>query len=70
MTALDWWDDLARARRSFRVNDCLYAHIGEAETRSTDDIVTLTTSRVAPLIWLAMPGHDTPDQRRQEASDG
>jgi hypothetical protein len=58
MTVLERWDEPARSRYIFRANGCLDTHITAAEVRSCAAAAALTAERVAPLIWLAMPGHE------------
>jgi hypothetical protein len=62
MTSLLRVDDLFRVQ--FFVNGCLSTEVTDHEMRIADDLQesfeVLAMTRIAPLIWLAMPGHDLP----------
>lgn len=61
MTPLvEWWDD-ACGTRHIRINGCLATSVSDREARDAHDEFAygvLVTRRVAPLVWLAMPGHE------------
>lgn len=66
MTLVERWSDgWRRDIVRFRVNGCLDTQVADHEARwlpTHRDFAALATSRVAPLVWLAMPVHDQPQE--------
>jgi hypothetical protein len=66
MTVLEMWHGPCSGTYHYTLNDCVSAAITGVEARcaGTDEFPLLVVRRVAPLVWLAMPGHEdsVPDE--------
>lgn len=58
MTVLLRYDEERTFDAVFVVNGCLEARVSFSEAVNTTDFPKLCADRIAPLIWLAMPGHE------------
>jgi len=65
-TLVEYYDP-GRNCEVFVVNGYLRAILTESEARMADDYVRFAMKKVAPIIWLAMPGHEGPSDERAEA---
>lgn len=60
MTLIEWWYEADRHLDRFRVGGFAGFDLDDTDREVRVDYAAAVCERLAPLVWLSMPGHDAP----------